>query len=75
MNTKYNIGQDVFVCYKDEKLQTYNVYKTKIKEICLRENGLFYFVDGVWEEFSEQEVFDSLESLFQYLEKVYNEER
>lgn len=75
MDTKYNIGQDVFVCYKDEKLQTYNVYKTKIKEICLRENGLFYYVGDICENFSEDEIFDSLESLFQYLEKVYNEER
>lgn len=71
MNTKYNIGQDVFVCYKDEKLQTYNVYKTKIKEICLRENGLFYFVDGVWEEFSEQEVFVNLSEVKKYLEECY----
>lgn len=69
MDTKYNIGQDVFVCYKDEKLQTYNVYKTKIKEICLRENGLFYFVDGVWEEFSEQEVFANLSEVKKYLEE------
>lgn len=71
MHTKYNIGQDVFVCYKDEKLQTYNVYKTKIKEICLRENGLFYFVDGVWEEFSEQEVFVNLSEVKKYLEECY----
>lgn len=72
MNTKYNIGQDVFVCYKDEKLQTYNVYKTKIKEICLRENGLFYFVDGVWDEFSEQEVFANLSEVKKYLEECYD---
>ena len=69
MNSKYNIGQDVFVCYKDEKLQTYNVYKTKIKEICLREKGLFYFVDGIWDEFSEQEVFANLSEVKKYLEE------
>ena len=71
MNSKYNIGQDVFVCYKDEKIQTYNVYKTKIKEICLRENGLFYFVDGIWDEFSEQEVFANLSEVKKYLEECY----
>lgn len=74
MNNKYNIGQKVFLCYKDEKIQTYNIYKTEVEEICLRENGLFYYVDGICEEFLEQEVFANLESLFQYLEKVYDEE-
>ena len=72
MNTKYNIGQDVFVCYKDEKLQTYNVYKTKIYEICLRKDGLFYFVDGIWEEFLEQEVFANLSEVKKYLEECYD---
>lgn len=71
MNTKYHIGQDVFVCYKDEKLQTYNVYKTKIEEICLRKDGLFYFVDGLYEEFSEQEIFANLSELKKYLEECY----
>ena len=71
MNTKYNIGQDVFVCYKDEKLLTYNVYKTKIEEICLRKDGLFYFVDGIWEEFPEEEVFANLSEIKKYLEECY----
>ena len=71
MNTKYNIGQDVFVCYKDEKLQTYNVYKTKIEEICLRKDGLFYFVDGIYEEFLEQEIFANLSEVKKYLEECY----
>lgn len=71
MNTKYNIGQDVFVCYKDETLQTYNVYKTKIEEICLRKDGLFYFVDGIYEEFSEQEIFANLSEVQKYLEESY----
>lgn len=75
MNNKFNIGQKVFLCYKDEKMQTYNIYKTEIEEICLRENGLFYYVGDICEDFSEDEIFDSLESLFQYLEKVCNEER
>ena len=75
MNNKYNIGQKVFLCYKDEKTETYNIYKTEVEEICLRKEGLFYYVGDICEDFSENEIFDSLESLFQYLEKVYNEER
>ena len=73
MNTKYNVGQKVFLCYKDE--QTYNIYKTEIEQICLTKEGLFYYVGDICEDFSEDEIFDSLESIFQYLEKVYNEER
>lgn len=73
MNTKYNIDEVVFVCYLNENTQEHCIFKSIIQEILLSKDGLTYYVDNAFEEYTENEIFKNLEEVKKYLEECYYE--
>lgn len=73
MNTKYKIDEVVFVCYFNENTQEHCIFKAVIQEILLSKDGLTYYVDNVFEEYNENEIFKNLDEVKKYLEGCYYE--
>lgn len=73
MISKYNIDDVVFICYLNENTQEHCIFKGVIQEILLSKDGLRYFVDNVFEEYTENEIFKNLEEVKKHLEECYYE--
>lgn len=71
MNNKFNIDDEIWVCFTDENDVGHTVLKTKIYEIVLNKEGISYYIDKIFEPFNENEVFDNLKDVMDYLEKYY----
>ena len=71
MNNKFNIDDEVWICFIDENDVGHTIVKTKIDEILLNKDGISYYIDKIVEPFNENEVFDNLKDVMDYLERYY----
>ena len=69
MKNKYNINQEVFIFYNTE--YDYHITKAMIKEITLTEEGLFYYFADLCDEFTEEQVFDNIDSLLKAIKDEF----
>ena len=69
MKNKYNLNQEVFIFYNNE--YDYHITKARIKEITLKEEGLFYYFSDLCDEFSEEHVFDNVDSLLKAIKDEF----
>lgn len=56
INTKYYIGDKVYVVFKETTRSEIEVCVGTIKEILIKENTIKYYVDTLYEEFEEEEL-------------------
>lgn len=55
INTKFDIGDEVFTFEKTEKGELL-VNRGKITEICIDKDGATYYIDEIFAEYSEDDV-------------------
>lgn len=56
INTKYGIGDKVYVVFKETDKSEIEVCVATVQEILIRENTIRYYIDTLYEEFKEEEL-------------------
>lgn len=56
INTKYGIGDMVYVVFKETDKSNIEVCVGMVQEIVIKENTIGYYVDTLYEEFKEEEL-------------------
>lgn len=56
IETKYKIGEDVYIVFKEDCDDYVQIYKGSISEIIIKKNEQLYFAINLCEEFSEEDI-------------------
>ena len=56
INVEYNIGDKVYVLFKEERELWANIFASEIDEIAIRKDDIIYYVNGTCEEFRSHEL-------------------
>lgn len=54
-NTKYALGDEVYLFEKDTKTGDLYISRAKIEEILISKDSVKYYLEGIYEEISEEE--------------------
>ncbi len=56
IETKYKIGEDVYIVFKEDCDDCVQIYKDSISEIIIKKNEQLYFAINLCEEISEEDI-------------------
>lgn len=54
IKTKFKIGEEVYIIFKEENNQILRLFKDKVTEIAINEEDILYYGDVLCEEFKEE---------------------
>lgn len=58
INTKFKIGQKIYIIFQEENTNLVNVVADEIEEILIKDDGIAYYCKKTFEEFSQNEIVD-----------------
>lgn len=56
IKTKFKIGEEVYIIFKEENNQILQLFKDKVTEIVINEEDILYYGDVLCEEFKEEQL-------------------
>ncbi len=56
IETKYSIGEKVYIVFKEDTDSFVKIFKDNIQEIVVQKNKILYYAESFCEEFEEDEI-------------------
>lgn len=56
IKTKFKIGEEVYIIFKEKNDQILQLFKDKVTEIVINEDDILYYGDVLCEEFKEDDL-------------------
>lgn len=70
ITTKYKIGQKVYVIFREPNELWVKIFDCTITEIAVDSDGYTYYVDKIFEEFAEEDLFAMSTSSQDIVDKI-----